>query len=141
MATGLGALGALGLAAVLLVACAPTANSPRAESPRAESSRSSCPPADSSPGFVNRVWKVSRSSGVEPGTYYVFLSDRTLLITSPHGTPALGRWRAAGDTLTLVEEGIPHAATVVSLGANGFVIRLAERGTPLDITFVPGATP
>ncbi len=134
-------LGAFGLAAILLAACTRPADPPRADLARTESPRPPSPPADSPPGFVNRVWKVSQSSGVEPGTYYVFLSDSTLLITSAHGTPALGRWRQAGDTLSLVEEGIPHMGTVVRLEANEFAIRLAEGGTPLDITFIPGARP
>ncbi len=43
------------------------------------------------PAFANKVWKALTSSAVEPGTFYVFLSDGTLLITPAHGTSALGR--------------------------------------------------
>ncbi len=94
-------------------------------------------PADSAPSFVNKVWKVSRSSGVEVGALYVFLSDGTLLIASSHGTPSLGRWAFVSDTLTLVEEGIPHRANVLRLGSGELSIRFADHGAPLDITFTP----
>ncbi|MBA2458354.1 MAG: Gmad2 immunoglobulin-like domain-containing protein [Gemmatimonadales bacterium] len=97
-------------------------------------------PADSLPAFVNRVWKVSRSAGVERGQLYTFLGDGTLLIASFHGTPMLGRWSYRRDTLTLVEEGIPHPATVLRLQADTFSIRIHGPKTPLDITFTPGAT-
>ncbi len=98
-------------------------------------------PTTTAPIFANKVWKVSRSSGVEPGTIYVFLSDSTLLITSSHGTPALGRWTYVGDTLTLIEEGIPYRARVTKLDPNELSLRLAERGTPLEITLVPHTPP
>jgi hypothetical protein len=96
---------------------------------------------DSAPAFVSKLWKVSRSSGVEPGTLYAFFADGTLLITSSHGTPALGRWEYSGDTLTLIEEGIPHPATVQRLLADTFAIALRDRGAPLDITFVRETAP
>lgn len=89
------------------------------------------------PSFVNRVWKVERSTGIQPGAFYVFLSDSTLLIASAQGTPALGRWTYAGDTLTLIEEGIAHRATVTKLTSEELSIVLAGRGDSLAITFVP----
>lgn len=98
-------------------------------------------PADSLPAFVNRVWKVSRSAGVEKGQLYTFLGDGTLLIASFHGTPSLGRWTYRRDTLTLVEEGLPHPATVLRLEADTFSIRIHGPAAPLDITFTPGAAP
>ncbi|MBA3318003.1 MAG: hypothetical protein H0T50_07930 [Gemmatimonadales bacterium] len=96
---------------------------------------------DSSPRFVNTLWKVSRSSGVEPGQLYVFFADGTLLITSSHSTPALGRWEHRADTLTLIEEGLRHPATVVRLVADTFAITVRGGGKPLDITFVREKAP
>jgi hypothetical protein len=101
----------------------------------------SAPPADAAPAFVSKLWKVSRSSGVEPGTRYVFFADGTLLIASSHGTPALGRWEHRADTLTLIEEGISHSATVQRLLADTFAIAFQGRGAPLDITFVRETAP
>lgn len=123
---------------LLLAACSPQSSPPRTadEPPHAIAAR-----ADALPGFVNRVWRVAASSGIEPGMLYVFISDGTLLIASTHGTPSLGRWRYAGDTLTLVEEGIAHPAAVLRQGSGELAIRFSGPGEPLTITFVPAAVP
>lgn len=113
-------------AVLLLAACSRPA-------PPAEAAR-----ADSTPGFANRVWMVGEKSAGDPGAFYVFLSDGTLLITSRHGTPSLGRWRYAGDTLTLVEEGIAHPAAVLRQETEELAIRFSGPGEPFEITFVPG---
>lgn len=96
---------------------------------------------DSTPAFVNKLWKVSQSSGGEPGALRVFFADGTMLMTSSHSTPALGRWQYRGDTLTLIEEGIPYPATVQRLQADTFAITLRSPGEPLDITFVRETAP
>lgn len=98
-------------------------------------------PAESSPGFVNTVWKVSESSGVAPGTLYVFLSDGTLVVASPHGKPALGRWKDIGGILTMVEEGIPYQVDVLNLSRVQFRIRSHNPGKPAEVTFIPAERP
>lgn len=104
---------------------------------------SSTPPVGkpSAPRFVNQLWRVAQSSGVEPGTLYAFFEDGTLLITSSHGTPAVGRWRYATDTLTLVEEGIAYPAEVDRLTADTFAITVHSPGEPLSITFIRETAP
>lgn len=91
----------------------------------------------SSPGFINTVWKVSESSSVALGTLFVFLSDGTLVVASPHGKPTLGRWKDEGGILTMVEEGIPYQVDVLSLERDQFKIRSHNPGKPAEITFVP----
>jgi hypothetical protein len=131
---------ALSLAAgLLLQAC--SRPSPPVEKASAAPADAAAATPESAPAFVSKLWKVSRSSGVEPGTLYVFFADGTLLITSSHGTPALGRWEYAGDTLTLIEEGTHHPATVQRLQADTFAITLRGGGAPLDITFVRETAP
>src|SRR5205809_449155 len=66
-------------------------------------------------GFVNRVWRVSKSSSVAPGTLYVFLSDGTLVITSRQSKPALGSWSKKEGGLIMVEEGLPYDVEVLRL--------------------------
>ena len=107
---------------------APTENSPEAQ-------------ATSSPGFINIVWKVSQSPSVAPGTLYVFLSDGTLLIASPHGKPAVGTWREGGGILTMVEEGVPYQVDVLNVSHDEFRIRSHNPGKPAEITFVPAERP
>jgi phosphohistidine phosphatase SixA len=89
------------------------------------------------PGFVNRVWRVSESSGVAAGTLYVFLSEGTLLVTSPHGTPALGSWRIDAGALTMVEESIPYKVDILELRADEFHIRSNNPGGAVEMTLVP----
>lgn len=119
-------------AALLLPACSP-AGAP------AEHARGV--PIDSTPAFANRVWRVARSSSGDSTSWYVFLSDGSLLIASPHGTPSLGRWRYGGDTLTLVEEGIAHPAAVLRNSADTLAIRIPGPGEPVELTFLPAVAP
>jgi len=79
--------------------------------------------ADSAVSFVNTVWRVSNSSSVAPGTLYVFLSEGTLVITSPNNKPALGWWKYEGGALTMVEEGISYKVDILKLGKDEFRIR------------------
>ena len=92
---------------------------------------------DSAVSFVNRVWRVSNSSGVAPGTLYVFLSEGTLVITSPNSKPALGRWKYEDGSFTMVEEGVPYKVDVLKLSKDEFRIRSNNPGEPVEITLVP----
>ena len=89
------------------------------------------------PSFVNRVWRVSESSGVAPGTLYVFLSEGTLLVTSPNSKPALGSWKYEGGALVMVEESIPYKTDIVGLSAGEFRLRSHNPGGSVEITLVP----
>jgi hypothetical protein len=97
--------------------------------------------ADSAVSFVNKVWRVSESSGVASGTLYVFLSEGTLVITSPNSKPALGRWKYEDKALTMVEEGIPYKIDVLKLSKHEFRIRSNNPGEPVNITLVPAGVP
>jgi hypothetical protein len=88
-------------------------------------------------GFVNRVWRVDRSSGVERDMLYVFLSGGTLVMASPHGKPAFGTWKAERGKLTMVEEGLPYEVDILKLDADGFTIRSNNPGEAVTIEMVP----
>jgi len=95
--------------------------------------------AVASPSFVNKVWRVSESSAVAPGTLYVFLSEGTLLITSDHSKPALGTWTQDGGGLTMVEESIAYTVDILNLSAGEFRIRSHNPGGAVEIRMVPAA--
>jgi hypothetical protein len=97
--------------------------------------------AAASASFVDKVWKVRESSGVAPGTLYVFLSEGTLVITAPNSKPALGTWKYQGGALTMVEEGIPYKVDILKLNEDEFRIRSNNPGEPVEITLVPGGVP
>jgi hypothetical protein len=88
-------------------------------------------------GFVNKVWRVSESSAVAPGTLYVFLSEGTLLITAEHSKPALGRWTQEGGALTMVEESIAYKVDILNLTDDEFSIRSHNPGGSVEIRLVP----
>ncbi|MBA3725559.1 MAG: YbaY family lipoprotein [Armatimonadetes bacterium] len=88
-------------------------------------------------GFVDKVWRVSESLGVAPGQLYVFLSEGTLVIASPNGTPSLGTWKYEGGALTMTEEGISRKVDILTLTNDVFKIRIHSPGEPLSITLVP----
>ncbi|HEX7878494.1 MAG TPA: hypothetical protein VF720_03745 [Candidatus Eisenbacteria bacterium] len=99
------------------------------------------PHAQKSPGavadFRDRVWRVTESNGVEPGMTYIWKSDGTLAIASPHGTPAFGTWRRNGQRLIMVEEDIEYPVDILESTADHFRIVINNPGTPTELTMVP----
>ncbi len=85
--------------------------------------------------FVNRVWVVAESKQVAPGELRIFLSEGTLVMASPHGTPALGTWRYDGGHLTITEDGREYQVEIQELNENVFRIRIHGPGEPVDIRF------
>ena len=79
------------------------------------------------------------SPGVAAGTLYVFLSEGTLVITSPNSRPMLGKWTHDGKLFTMVEEGIPYKIDIRTLTADEFKIVSHNPGGALEITLVPAA--
>jgi hypothetical protein len=91
---------------------------------------------------VNKVWRVaSSSSGGETGVLYVFLSDGTLVVSSPHGTPALGKWKQDADGLTMIEEGLSYKVNVLRLSPDEFRIMINNPGSAVEIAFAPADQP
>lgn len=137
------------LTAALIVGCSRPAppsvpGTASAGAPAAESAPSAPPPAAKTaapavPEFANRIWKVAKGSSGDPGTFYIFLSDGSMLITSPHGTPSVGSWHYSGELLTLVEEGLPHQGTILQSTPDTLALRLSGPGQPVALTFVSGA--
>lgn len=68
---------------------------------------------------------------------YVFLSEGTLVMASPHGKPAFGTWKSEGGKLTMVEEGLPYEVDILKLDAEGFTIRSHNPGEAVTIEMVP----
>jgi hypothetical protein len=106
-----------------------------------ERTSQSAPPAPPPVSFVNKVWRVAASSGVETGMLYVFLSDGTLVVSSPHGTPSLGKWKQDAGGLTMIEEGRPYKVNVLKLSADEFRIMINNPGSAVEIAFAPADQP
>jgi hypothetical protein len=67
----------------------------------------------------------------------VFLADGTLVMTSPHGTPAFGAWRVRDGQLTITEEGRDYPVDVLELSADVLRVRIRGPGEPVVARFVP----
>lgn len=109
--------------------------------PEPEPARSPAAAAPAAATFVNRVWRVDRSSAVAPGTLYAFLGDGTLVITSSGNKPLLGSWSRLGAGLVMVEDSISHQVDILELTGNSFAIRSHHPGGAVDIRFVPADEP
>ena len=125
-----------------LVACERSGDSQSAPTPAteptdsAESTTSAAPaPAKAQASFVNKVWVVTESKKVAPGEFRVFLSDGTLVMTSPHAKPAFGTWRYDDGQLTITEEGRDYATDILDLSESAFRIRMHSPGEPIEILF------
>lgn len=87
------------------------------------------------PSFINKVWRVKDASSIPGGGLYVFVSDGTMLITSPNAKPALGAWQQNDGQLTWIEEARPYTVEVLSIDATQFHVRVNSPGDPIDILF------
>ena len=87
--------------------------------------------------FVNTVWVVVASTGVAPGSLYVFLSTNVLVISSPGSTPAFGTWSSSKHGLVMTEEGRSYPVEILESTNDRFRIRITNPGPPTDITFAP----
>jgi hypothetical protein len=106
--------------------------------------QAAAPPVAAAPAarvtFVNRTWVVGDSSSVQPGGVYTFLADGTLVLTSPHGTPALGAWKRDASGLTMIEEGRPYGVDILRLDADAFWIRMHNPGPPVTLRLAAADT-
>jgi len=125
--------GHLLVTALLLLVCA--CGQPQPSPPPEPAPRASAPAS-----FVNRVWRVTQSSAVTPGTLYVFLADGTLVVTSTGSKPMVGSWTRSKAGLVMVEESRPYQVEILELTADRFTIRSHNPGEPVDITMAPAET-
>ena len=113
------------LLALLSVGCGMSGGATAAKAPHTEAAP---------PPFFNRVWQVVEATDIAAGTYYVFLSDNTLLVTAPGAaTPTLGRWHFAGGGMVIIEGGYRYPADILEAGAERFALRLHRPGGAVDV--------
>ena len=96
--------------------------------------------SEANAGFVNKVWRVTMSDALQPGTFVVFLAESTLVIDGPGGTPMVGTWRRDGDDLVMVEEGIAYPTDILELRSDAFRILSHNPGKAVETTMVPAET-
>jgi hypothetical protein len=83
--------------------------------------------------FVDRVWKVVESPTVAKGQLYVFLSEGTLVVASPTGTPQIGRWSVEDGRLEMIEGGIARAVDVIVATESALRLRIGDPGDGVEL--------
>src|SRR5262245_23866038 len=127
---------AIGLISLFaLAACEKKAEPPTPGPAAATSIARAAPKAE--PSFINKVWAVSDSTAVAPGSLRVFLSDGTLVMTSVNEKPSLGAWHYEDGRLIVTEEGRSYLTDVLELTDRSFRIRMQNPGAPVEIAFAP----
>jgi hypothetical protein len=124
--------GSTGIAALLLAAACS-----REPATGAVAQAPATPPASVKPGFINKVWEVSLSTGVSPGMLYAFLSDGTLVITSPNSKAAFGAWTYTNGQLTMIEGSQEYRTDILSLGHDELRLRSHNPGGSIEMVLVP----
>ncbi|MGC1174001.1 hypothetical protein [Polaromonas sp.] len=94
-------------------------------------------PSNVKPGFINKVWEVSVSTGVEPGMLYAFLSDGTLVMTSPHSKAAFGAWTYKNGVLTMIEGSQEYKTDILKLSHEELRLKSNHPGGSVEILLVP----
>ena len=117
--------------------CALAACERKAEPPPAAAAPITREAPKAEPSFINKVWAVTESPSVAPGSLRVFLSDGTLVMTSVREKPALGAWRYEDGRLTVTEEGRDYPTDILELTDKAFRIRMRGPGGPVEIALAP----
>jgi len=121
-------------ALVLVAACSETSDTAGKLPPAAQQ-------AVAKPGFVNKVWEVSVSTGVAPGMLYVFLSDGTLVMSSPNSQAAVGAWAYRNGVFTMTEDSKEYTVDILGLSSEEFRIRSNHPGGSVEIAMAPAKSP
>lgn len=119
------------IAALLLAAACSKAPDTAAAHPPAG------PPSNVKPGFINKVWEVNLSTGVAPGMLYAFLSDGTLVVTSPDSKAAFGAWTYTNGKLTMIEGSQAYDTDILTLTHDELRLRSHNPGGSIEMVLVP----
>ncbi|MES2687117.1 MAG: hypothetical protein V4706_09865 [Pseudomonadota bacterium] len=93
-------------------------------------------PSNVKPGFINKVWEVNLSTGVAPGMLYAFLSDGTLVISSPNSKAAFGAWTYKDGKLTMIEGSQAYETDILTLSHDELRLRSHNPGGSIEIVLV-----
>ena len=85
--------------------------------------------------LINKVWRVSAPAGRPQGSFYVFLSNGMLIMTSCVETYRLAQWTLDPPaTLTITEDPITrYGADIVRVDERSLALRLKLRNETADL--------
>jgi hypothetical protein len=93
--------------------------------------------------LVSTVWRITNPASRPLGSFYIFLPNGTLVMTSCVETYRLATWQAEmTDRLTIVEDPtVRYTADILMLSQNSLSLRLNLRSEQVDLTFEPAQAP
>ena len=93
--------------------------------------------------LVNKVWKVTAPAGRARGSFYIFLSDGTLVMTSCVETYRLATWRsdAAGRIAIAEDEAVRYEAEILELQDRQARLRLGLRNEDVELSLQTADAP
>ncbi len=124
-----------------LVACGPPADRGELAADRAASVVD--PAASPREALIDKVWRVTAPEGRPPGSFYVFLSNGTLIMTSCVETYRLAQWTLEPPaSLTITEDPITrYGADIVRIDERSLALRLKLRNENIDLALELADTP
>ena len=92
---------------------------------------------------MNTVWRITNPAGRPLGSFYLFLPNGTLVMTSCVETYRLATWRAEStNQLTIVEDtAVEYTADIQALSENSLSLRLNLRSEQVEMAFEPAQAP
>lgn len=121
----------------LFVGCAPSPDTTRPPTPVDTPAPPVTAPDLSVDPLVSTVWRITSPAGRPLGSFYLFLPNGTLVMTSCVETYRLATWQREGtDRLTIVEDPtVRYTADILALGADSLRLRLNLRSEQLELAF------
>ena len=93
--------------------------------------------------LVSTVWRITNPAGRPLGSFYLFLPNGTLVMTSCVETYRLATWRAEEtDRLTIAEDPtVSYTADILALREDSLRLRLNLRSEQVELAFEPAQAP
>ncbi len=124
-----------------LVACGPPADPGELSATREANGVD--PGASAREALIDKDWRVTAPEGRPPGSFYVFLSNGTLIMTSCVETYRLAQWTLEPpSSLTITEDPITrYGADIVRIDERSLALRLKLRSENVDLALELADTP
>jgi hypothetical protein len=92
---------------------------------------------------MNKVWRITSPPDRASGSFYIFLSDGTLVMTSCVETYRLATWRADGVSRLMIAEdpGVQYPAEIREVGDREAHLRLLLKSEQVELTLTQADTP
>lgn len=131
------------LLAAVLAGCTPSQDT----TDRSSSANTPAPPVTATNlaagSMVSTVWRTTTPAGRPLGSFYLFLPNGTLVMTSCVETYRLATWQAeTAERLTITEDpSVRYTADILAISRDRLSLRLNLRSEQVELMFEPAQAP